>query len=167
MNSAQEALGVSRDHFPENGRRTVAAESSACRRPSCGRSVPPQKIRRGYQKSYCSDSCRRKHWEDLHPRVKAPESEQARLDFDRVTPAPATGEPYESARVWLLGRLQVGPVSTLELRCPPWRASQNPAQRVLELRNRQHDIRTVRVGKRTWYWLHVDGLPVGCVPEGE
>ena len=85
----------------------------------------------------------------------------------RITPAPATGEPYESARVWLLGRLQVGPVSTLELRCPPWRASQNAAQRVLELRNRQHDIRTVRVGRRTWYWLHVDGLPVGCVPEEE
>lgn len=85
----------------------------------------------------------------------------------RVTPAPATGEPYESARVWLLGRLQVSPVSTLELRCPPWRASQNPAQRVLELRNRQHDIRTVRLGRRTWYWLHIDGMPVGVVPEGE
>jgi hypothetical protein len=84
---------------------------------------------------------------------------------ERVKPAPATGEPYESARLWLLGRLQSGPVSTLELRCPPWRASQNPAQRVLELRNRQHDIRTVRLADRTWYWLHVDGLPIGVVPE--
>ena len=111
---------------------------------------------------WCSRRCKDRAYNRAHPVTR-----QARLDFDRVTPAPATGEPYESARVWLLGRLQVGPVSTLELRCPPWRASQNPAQRVLELRNRQHDIRTVRVGKRTWYWLHVDGLPVGCVPEGE
>jgi hypothetical protein len=84
-----------------------------------------------------------------------------------VTPAPATGEPYESARLWLLGRLQTGPVSTYELRCPPWRGSQNPAQRVLELRNRQHDIRTVRRGRFTWYWLHIEGRPVGAVPEGE
>lgn len=124
----------------------------------CGRGIAQA---RAWQ-VYCSDACRAEAW---RRRRSDSQPEQARLDFDRVTPAPATGEPYESARVWLLGRLQVGPVSTLELRCPPWRASQNPAQRVLELRNRQHDIRTVRVGRRTWYWLHVDGLPVGMIPE--
>lgn len=113
---------------------------------------------------YCSDACRAEAW---RRRRSDSQPEQARLDFDRVTPAPATGEPYESARVWLLARLQQGPVSTLELRREPWPASQNGAQRVLELRNRQHDIRTVRLSRRTWYWLHVDGLPVGCVPEGE
>ena len=80
--------------------------------------------------------------------------------------APVEGEPYETARMWLLERLQIGPVSTFELRCPPWRASQNPAQRVLELRNRQFDIRTVKSGGRSWYWLWEKGLPVGEIPGG-
>jgi hypothetical protein len=73
-----------------------------------------------------------------------------------VTPAPATGEPYESARLWLLARLQAGPVCTLELRREPWPASLNPAQRVLELRNRQHRIVTERRDGKTWYRLEVD-----------
>ena len=125
----------------------------------CGAEIPPSR-RRGSERRFCSEKCRRDSWEAKHPRL-----DFDRQDRPRVT-APATGEPYEAARVWLLGRLQVGPVSTLELRTPPWRASQNPPARILELRNRQHDIRTVRK-RLTWYWLHVDGLPVGCVPEGE
>jgi len=124
-------------------------------RCTCGRPLT------GRQGRYCSRACKDRAYNASHPVVR-----QGTLDFARVRPAPATGEPYESARLWLLGRLQSGPVSTLELRCPPWRASQNPAQRVLELRNRQHDIRTVRLGSRTWYWLHVDGMPIGVVPEG-
>lgn len=70
-----------------------------------------------------------------------------------ASPAPATGEPYESARLWLLARLQAGPVCTLELRREPWPASLNPAQRVLELRNRQHHIVTERRDGKTWYRL--------------
>jgi hypothetical protein len=83
----------------------------------------------------------------------------------RVKPASPAGEPYEGSRKWLLERLQQGPVSTMELRCPPWSASQNPAQRVLELRNRQYDIRTVRRNARTYYHLYIDDLPVGLLPE--
>lgn len=143
-----------------NGVTPHVGAQGAIPRCICGAILPDKPRWRGAR--YCSRRCKDRAYNQAHPVTR-----QARLDFDRVTPAPATGEPYESARVWLLGRLQVGPVSTLELRCPPWRASQNAAQRVLELRNRQHDIRTVRVGRRTWYWLHVDGLPVGCVPEGE
>ena len=75
---------------------------------------------------------------------------QARLDF---TPAPATGEPYESARLWLLARLRQGSVCTLELRREPWPASLNPAQRVLELRNRQYQIKTERREGKTYYRL--------------
>lgn len=133
----------------------VGSQVGFYRRCSCGQMFAERRA----DQRYCSKRCKDTAYNRAHPVTR-----QARLDF---TPAPATGEPYESARVWLLGRLQVGPVSTLELRCPPWRASQNPAQRVLELRNRQHDIRTVRLGKRTWYWLHIDGLPVGTVPEGD
>jgi hypothetical protein len=59
--------------------------------------------------------------------------------------------------MWLLGRLQKGPATTLELRMPPWRASMNPAARVLELRNRQHDIRTERDGGHARYVLYVGG----------
>lgn len=74
--------------------------------------------------------------------------------------APVEGEPFEASRIWLLGRLQRGPVSTLELRSPPWLASMNPAQRVYELRQRQHDIRTEREGKDYRYALYVDGVMV-------
>lgn len=139
------------------GRDTVAAVSCACKRPSCKRAVPPQRQRRGEERLYCSDSCRRKHWDEQHPRVKVAEPEQARLDFARPDPAPATGEPYESARLWLLARLQQGPVSTLELRREPWPASLNPAQRVLELRNRQYRIKTERVEGKTYYRLEQEG----------
>ena len=80
-----------------------------------------------------------------------------RQDSTGVTTAPATGEPYESARLWLLARLQQGPVSTLELRREPWPASLNPAQRVLELRNRQYRIKTERVEGKTYYRLEQEG----------
>jgi hypothetical protein len=134
------------------------AIAGAILRCTCGRPLT------GRGRQFCSRKCKDREYNRTHPVTR-----QSSLEFaavERVKPAPATGEPYESARLWLLGRLQSGPVSTLELRCPPWRASQNPAQRVLELRNRQHDIRTVRLGSRTWYWLHVDGMPIGVVPEG-
>lgn len=158
MNSAHEALRVAHSHFPENESHTVAAVSCACRRPFCGVSVPPQTLKRGEPRVYCSDSCRRKHWEELHPRTKP---EQARLDFTPIKPtAPVTGEPYESARLWLLARLKQGPVCTLELRREPWPASQNGAQRVLELRNRQYDIRTERRDGKYWYVLYLEGRRV-------
>ena len=76
-------------------------------------------------------------------------------------PISSEREPYLAARLWLLGRLQDGPVSTLELRKQPWPASMNPAARILELRNHQHDIRTSRQGRTTWYTLYVDGVAQG------
>ena len=47
----------------------------------------------------------------------------------------------------------------LDLKVKPWPASANPGQRVLELRNRQHDIRTLRACGTNWYLLMVDGEP--------
>jgi hypothetical protein len=90
-------------------------------------------------------------------------STQRALDFNPV-PASVEGEPYCAARLWLLGRLQERPVSTLELRREPWPASMNPAARILELRNHQHDIRTVRRDRTTWYVLYVKGLAQGGEP---
>ena len=94
---------------------------------------------------FCSPKCSDRAYNLAHPVVR-----QARLDF---TPAPATGEPYESARLWLLARLRQGSVCTLELRREPWPASLNPAQRVLELRNRQYQIKTERREGKTYYRL--------------
>ena len=122
-----------------------------CARPGCGSPVEPQS-RGGSARRYCSRACQRTAWDDSHGRA-------------RVKPVPPTGEPYQKARVWLLKRLETGPVCTLELRREPWPASLNPAQRVLELRNKQYDIRTVRAKRRTWYWLWEDGEPVGKVEE--
>ena len=112
---------------------------------------------------FCSDGCRYAHANKANPVRR-----QAALDFalpakptqDRIPTAPVEGEPFEASRIWLLGRLQRGPVSTLELRSPPWLASMNPAQRVYELRQRQHDIRTEREGKDYRYALYVDGVRV-------
>ena len=109
----------------------------------CGKVIDPV---REWQ-MYCSDACRAESW---RRRRLTEVHEQARLDF---TPAPATGEPYESARLWLLARLKQGPVCTLELRREPWPASLNPAQRVLELRNRQYQIKTERREGKTYYRL--------------
>jgi len=97
---------------------TVAAVPSACRRPSCGAPVPPQRLRRGEPRAYCSDSCRRKHWEDLHPRQRALP----------LTPAPAPLPPVQDQRVpaperprlrrmsrLILERVQRGPAKASEL----------------------------------------------------
>lgn len=136
---------------PETGGQGIrdAFLDEVCARPSCDEMVPPQK-RGGDPKGHCSERCQKRAWDERHGRVKT---------------APLEGEPYESPRLWLLARLERGPVSTLELRTPPWPASQNPAQRVLELRNRQYDIRTVRRDGRAWYWLWKDGEPVGRLEE--
>ena len=138
------------DHFPglvesealAGQRKPLQRDRSGhlCQRPGCGKAL------RGRQQAWCSETCRWKVWDAAHPR----------LDFDqpeRTKPAPATGEPYESARLWLLARLQQGPVCPLELRREPWPASLNPAQRVLELRNRQYRIKTERVEGKTYYRL--------------
>lgn len=69
-------------------------------------------------------------------------------------------EPYATARQWLLGRLQDGPVRCLDLKCPPFKASANPAERVRELRKAQHDIGTMYAAGEYWYLLCVDGKPV-------
>jgi len=71
MSSTQEALVLSA--------YTVAAESGACKRPFCGTSVAPQRLRRGEPRAYCSDTCRRKHWEALHPRQALPAPRQSAL----------------------------------------------------------------------------------------
>src|SRR3972149_5359438 len=76
---------------------------------------------------FCSDGCRYAH-------ANKPTQ-------DRIPTAPVEGEPFEASRIWLLGRLQRGPVSTLELRSPPWLASMNPAQRGYGLRQGQADLR--------------------------
>lgn len=112
----------------------------------CGRPKAPK------SDFWCSKRCKDTAYNRAHPVVR-----QARLDFTPVKPAPATGEPYESARLWLLARLQQGPVCTLELRREPWPASLNPAQRVLELRNRQYRIKTERVEGKTYYRLEQEG----------
>lgn len=140
MNSGQEALGVARDHFPENERRTVAAVSCACKRPSCKRAVPPQRQRRGEERLYCSDACRRKHWDEQHPRVKVPEGAQARLDF---TPAASdlahAVRGRETKAQKILDRLKQGPANSLELlRVGGIRYS----ARIHELRRQGHRIET-------------------------
>ena len=117
---------------------TVAAVSCACRRPSCEKVVPPQPYRRGEPKAYCSDVCRRKHWDEQHPRVAQPE--QARLDF---TPAASDlahavrGRESKASRI--LARLRQGPATTWELaRIGGIRFG----ARLLELRRAGHRIRT-------------------------
>lgn len=136
MNTAQEAFGLARDHFPENERRTVAAVPGECKRPSCVASVPPQAFRRGEPRVYCSDSCRRKHWEEQHPRVKAADPEQPRLDF---TPAASQlahavrGRETKAQRI--LARLKEGPATSIELA----RITHRFSARILELR-RTHKI---------------------------
>lgn len=112
-----------------------------CDRPGC------TQVRRGRHGRFCSDACRAADWKARHGGA------QRLLDFTPVRPAPATGEPYESARLWLLARLKQGPVCTLELRREPWSASLNPAQRVLELRNRQYRIVTERREGKSYYRL--------------
>ena len=93
---------------------TVAAVSSACRRPSCRKPVPPQKVRRGEERAYCSDTCRRKHWDEQHPRVAVPE--QPRLDF---TPAASElahairGRETKAQRI--VARLRQGPATSYDL----------------------------------------------------
>ena len=93
---------------------TVAAVPCACRRPSCRKPVPPQTVRKGERKAYCSDTCRRKHWDEQHPRVAVPE--QPRLDF---TPAASEfahavrGRETKAQRI--VARLRQGPASTADL----------------------------------------------------
>lgn len=67
-------------HLSPRPAESLAGESQACRRPLCKKAVPPQKVRRGSPKVYCSDRCCRLHWEEQHPRVGV----QRALDF---TPA--------------------------------------------------------------------------------
>lgn len=111
----------------------------------CGAEIPLGR-KHGSERRFCSDKCRRDSWDARNPRLPFPKPK-----------APATGEPYESARLWLLARLQQGPVCTLELRREPWPASLNPAQRVLELRNRQYRIKTERREGKTYYRLEQEG----------
>lgn len=51
---------------------SVATESAApegrpC--PFCGQPVPPQEVRRGQPKTYCSEACQKRAWNATHPRV--------------------------------------------------------------------------------------------------
>lgn len=121
-----------------------AQEASRC---ACGRALT------GRQVDYCSRRCKDEEYNRTHPVAR-----QQSLPLDER-------QPYLAARTWLLGRLQRGPVSTLELRRDPWPASMNPAERVRELRVRHHDIRTERVGRGYWYQLWIDGEPVGRLPK--
>lgn len=68
----------------------------ACSRPGCGSAIPPQATRRGEAKRYCSDRCRRAHWESLHPR-------QAVLDF-KPEPIRVARPPHNPALVSRLCR---------------------------------------------------------------
>lgn len=114
---------------------TVAAVSCACRRPSCEKVVPPQPYRRGEPKAYCSDVCRRKHWDEQHPRVAQPE--QARLDF---TPASSdlahAVRGRESKAQRILARLRIASATSIELAKITHRFS----ARIYELRKAGHRI---------------------------
>jgi hypothetical protein len=48
----------------------IVEPERVCLRPTCGRPVPPQSVRRGEERRYCSDRCRRAHWDELHPRQR-------------------------------------------------------------------------------------------------
>lgn len=148
---SEQMLLSAMDPYDSARGESTAFPPPLCERPGCRNAVPPQS-RGGGPRKYCSQRCKQRAADERRGKVQ-------------IKPAPPVGEPYESARLWLLHRLEQGPVSTLELRSPPWPASLNPAQRVLELRNRQHDVRTERRGKRTFYWLWVDGEPVGRLSE--
>lgn len=73
-------------HMVLMGANNFAGESQACLRPSCERSVPPQRVRRGKPKVYCSDHCAKLHWEEKHPRLGT----QRALDF---VPPPEPVQP--------------------------------------------------------------------------
>lgn len=122
------------------GRDTVAAVSYECKRPSCKRSVPPQRQRRGEERVYCSDSCRRKHWDEQHPRVRVPEGAQARLDF---TPA-ASEQAHalrgrESKAQKILALLRRGPANSFDLLRV---GGARYGARIFELRQQGHRITT-------------------------
>jgi hypothetical protein len=72
---------------------TVSTVSRPCGRPSCEHPIPPQKSRRGEPKAYYSDDCRRRHWDETHPRIY-PVQEALPLE-----PEPA---PPVNTRRWLL-----------------------------------------------------------------
>lgn len=82
----------------------------------CGRPVPKQAVRRGGPKRFCSDRCRRSHWNRQHPRQT--------LLFE-ARPVPLRSEPQRELlgalakreTDWrrVLERLQRGPASTLDL----------------------------------------------------
>ncbi len=155
-----------RMYFSPVASETVAAESQACRRPSCERSVLPQKRHRGLAKVYCSDECRRAHWEAQHPR----QGVQRPLDF---TPPPAPEpdawdkrvSPADQKRLrrmsrLILARLEQGPASNRELAqmFPPgaaWRTRLSDVRFHLRGGNRDcepiphHDCG----GGLVWYWL--------------
>ncbi len=61
--------GLSATVTPPKTPQTNAGGAGACRRPSCGRPVPAQRIRRGKPRVYCSGACARLHWFETHPRV--------------------------------------------------------------------------------------------------
>ncbi len=106
--------------IPEN----IAKEcrgSGACLRPSCEHPVPPQKIRRGKPKVYCSDACARLHWFELHPRVDvrqrplpfAPAPEPLIQPRDQRVRARRRAFSRQAQRI--LARLEAGPVANVEL----------------------------------------------------
>ena len=79
----------------------------------CGAEIPLSR-RRGSERRFCSEKCRRDSWEAKHPRTLVPE--QPRLDF---TPAASDlahalrGRETRAQRI--VARLRLGPASTWEL----------------------------------------------------
>ena len=98
---------------PSDSSGSVATLRSGIPCDFCGAEIPLSR-RRGSERRFCSEKCRRDSWEAKHPRVAQPE--QPRLDF---TPAASElahalrGRETKAQRI--VARLRQGPASTADL----------------------------------------------------
>jgi len=102
----------------DSTRQTVATVSCACERPSCAEPLHPRIVRRGEPRRYCSDSCRRRHWEALHPRQRAlplsPPAAPVPPVRDQRVPKPEQKRLRRMSRL-ILERVTRGPARASEL----------------------------------------------------
>ncbi len=86
----------------------IAEREARCSRPGCDREIPPQQVRRGEAKRYCSDRCRRAHWEALHPRQAALDFRPEPIRVARPPHSPALVRKLKPAALHILGLLGDG-----------------------------------------------------------
>jgi len=102
-----------------------------CEYPSCPKSVPLQRTRRGLERRFCSDICRVRAWSLKHPRLGV----QPRLEFGPTASAQENGRLGRRERI--LARLRHGSATTREMMML---GGAGFSSRIRELRVAGHEI---------------------------